>query len=88
MEGLGATLKDPNNMACALRSGEPRYFVNLIAAGAVPADEACVNPYCVRKRVIALCVRDIDVLPWGQDENLIVEAVRVEQSLQFCVRQR
>ena len=34
-----STLKDPNNMARAPRSGEPRYFVKLIAAGTVPADE-------------------------------------------------
>ena len=36
MEGLGATLEDPNNMAGAFRDGEQRYFVKLIAAGTVP----------------------------------------------------
>ena len=82
MEGLGATLaEDSNDMLRALESWESRYFMEGVATGTVPAYELRVYPARVGERVISLRVGDVDRLPWRQDEDSVVKAIRVEQAL-------
>ena len=84
MEGLGATLaKDANDMLRALSSGEARYFMQNVAAGAIPAYELCVNSACMSERLISLCIGDVDFFPRRQDEDLTVKAIGIEQALEF-----
>ena len=86
-KGLGATLaKDSKDMERALRRWEPRYLVEEVATGTVPAYELPVYSACVGKRLISLRVGDVDGLPRRQDEDLVVKAIRIEQTLELRAR--
>jgi hypothetical protein len=67
-------------MTRTLGSGPARYFAKLIVACNVPAYEVRMNLNGVGVRVIALRIRDIDGFPWRQYEDLVVEAMSVQEA--------